>query len=473
MPVLIHPERPMTIDLPARKAPIIAETDVLVVGGGPAGMGAAVGAANAGADVILAERYGFLGGNATAALVTYFMSFYVEKSTNKSATPLPAQPNPQKEPIIGGVLEKFINLMINLRGAAPPSLQTGYIVPFDPEIFKFAAEELLDQSGVKFLYDAFATGTIGEGKVEGVIFETKSGPLVIKAKAIIDSTGDGDIAVYAGAPYKIGREMDGLVQPMTLMFRIVEFNRSRFEAYNKENPGQWKGVLGLWELIRKATVEGNLNMPREDVLFFSTTHEKELSVNSTRITQVLGTDVWDLTRAEYEGRRQVQQIARFLKEYVPGFEETYVIQTGVNVGVRETRRVMGEYTLTAEDVLEAHKFEDIIARGSYPIDIHDPKGKGTVLKHLLAGESYDIPLRCLIPQKVENLLTAGRCISGTSEALASYRIMPISMATGQAAGVCAALSIAQNTPPRNVEYQSVQKELLKQGANLRGIKVEA
>ncbi len=330
---------------------------------------------------------------------------------------------------------------------------------------------MLEQSGVKFLFHSFASGVIGETKVEGVIFETKSGPLVIKAKTIIDCTGDGDIAAYAGAPYKIGREADGLVQPMTLMFRIVEFNRSRFEAYIKEHPGQWRGVHGLWELIQKATEEGKLNLPREDILFFNTPHEKELNINSTRITGALGVDVWDLTRAEYEGRRQVQQIARFLKEYVPGFEETYVIQTGVNVGVRETRRIMGEYTLTADDVLEAHKFEDIIARGSYPIDIHNPKGKGTILKHLAPGESYDIPLRCLIPRKIENFLVAGRCISGTSEALASYRIMPISMATGQAAGVCAALSINQNKNPRTVEYQSVQKELLRQGANLRGIKV--
>ena len=257
---------------------------------------------------------------------------------------------------------------------------------------------------------------------------------------------------------------------MTLMFRIVEFNRSRFEAYGKEHPGQWLGVHGLWELIQKATTEGKLNMPREDILFFNTPHEEELNINSTRI-KALGTDVWDLTRAEYECRRQVRQIARFLKEYVPGFEETYVVQTGVNVGVRETRRILGEYVLSAEDILQTHKFEDVIARGSYPIDIHNPKGKGTVLKHLPPGESYDIPLRCLIPQKVENILTAGRCISGTNEALASYRIMPISMATGQAAGVCAALSINQDQSLRSLNYHSVQKELLRQGANLRGIKL--
>ncbi len=258
---------------------------------------------------------------------------------------------------------------------------------------------------------------------------------------------------------------------MTLMFRIVEFNRNKFDSYVKEHPDQWKNVHGLWDLIQKATDAGNLNMPREDILFFHTPHEKELNINSTRINKVSGVDVWDLTLAEYEGRRQVRQIARFLKEYVPGFEETYVIQTAANVGVRETRRIQGDYTLTAEDVLSGKKFEDIIARGSYPIDIHNPVGRGTVLKELMLGESYDIPLRCLIPQKVDNLLVAGRCISGTAEALASYRIMPISMATGQAAGVCAALAIQEGKPPRKMEYQAIQKELLRQGANLRGIKV--
>jgi hypothetical protein len=469
VPVLSHPVNPATIALPSRKASIIAETDVLVVGGGPAGLGAAVGAAEAGTDVILAERYGFLGGNATAALVTYFMSFYIQSRDSKANVPQSIYP--PMEPIIAGVVQKYLNLILELGGAVPPSPETGYIIHFDPEIFKLVAEKILDQYQVQFLFHSFASGVIGgSNQIEGVIFETKSGPLVIKAKVIIDCTGDGDIAAYAGAPYKIGRESDGLVQPMTLMFRVVEFNRSRFEAYGKDHPGQWRGVHGLWDLIQKATQEGKLNLPREDMLFFGSPHEKEINVDSTRITGVLGLDVWDLTRAEYEGRRQVQQIARFLKEYVPGFEESYVVQTGVEVGVRETRRITGEYTLTVDDILEAHKFEDIVARGSYPVDIHNPKGSGTILKHLAPGESYDIPLRCLIPQKVDNLLTAGRCISGTSEALASYRIMPISMATGQAAGVCAALSINHKKKPRNMAYQSIQKELLRQGANLRGIK---
>ena len=472
MPVLKRPERLITIDLPSRKAPVIAETDVLVIGGGPAGIGAAVGAAGAGANVILAERYGFPGGNATAALVTYFMSYFGASHEHRApvAHLLFPQDHGTSEPVIAGVVSQFVNLLAENGGAILPSKETGYVLSFDPEVFKITAADFLDQAGVNILFHALASSVIGGSHIEGVVLETKSGPVVIKAKTVIDATGDGDIAALAGAPFQVGRVEDGLTQPMTLMFRVTEFERSNFAEYVKNNPVQWNGVQGLYTLIAKATMTGKYSIPRDDILFFGTPHEKEINVNSTRITRVSGIDVWDLTLAEYEGRRQVQQIAAFLKEYVPGFENTYVIQTGVEVGVRESRRITGQYTLTASDILEARKFDDIIARGAYPVDIHDPAGKGTIMKRLPSSEAYDIPLRCLIPLNVNNLLTAGRCISGTHEALASYRIMPISMATGQAAGVCAALSSGRNKPPAEIDFRSVQKELLRQGADLRDIR---
>src|SRR5258706_8893723 len=259
----------------------------------------------------------------------------------------------------------------------------------------------------------------------------------------------------------------GLVQPMTLMFRMAEFQQLAFQNYVKENPKQWRGVHGLWELVQKATQAGELKLPREDILFFATPHEGEVSVNSTRVTRVLGTDVWDLSYAESQSRRQMRQSSEFLRRYVPGFEKAYVMQSGVNIGVRETRRVIGESQLTADDVLSARKFDDAIARGAYPIDIHNPKGAGTVLKRLPPGEAYDIPLRCLMPRNVEGLVVAGRCLSGTHEAHSSYRVMPIVMATGQAAGVCAALAARSGTPIRDVPAREVQCELLRQGASLR------
>jgi hypothetical protein len=470
LPALKRPDEPVRLLLPPRQALLGGETDVLVVGGGPAGLGAAVAAADAGAKVVLAERYGFLGGNATAALVMPLMSFHTHmptpdrKENASGATPLLPTDHGPGTPVVDGVLGRFLERLVGAGGAVPPSLATGYTVPFDPEWFKLIALELLDDAGVQFLFHAFASGVLPRN--EGVVFETKSGPVAIRAKVIVDCTGDGDVAVQAGAPCEIGR-LDGLAQPMTLMFRVTEFKRALFEGYVRANPKEWRGVHGLWALVRRAAQEGELDLPREDMLFFATPHDKEVSVNSTRVTRVLGTDVWDLSYAEWCSRRQMRQIAAFLKRYVPGFEESYVVQSGVQVGVRETRRVVGEYQLTVEDVLGARKFDDAIARGAYPVDIHNPKGSGTVLKRLPPGEAYDIPLRCLLPKNTERLLVAGRCISGTHEAHSSYRVMPIVMATGQAAGVCAAIAVREGKTPRTVKVGDVQRELIRQGASLR------
>jgi hypothetical protein len=469
MPVLRKPEENIKLMLPPRKATLAATTDVLVVGGGPAGMGAAIGAAKAGADVILIERHGFLGGNATAALVMPLMSFHTErhhvKNIGPSETILPTDHGPG-DPVIAGALYELLKHLIRAGGAIAPSPKTGYVVPFDPEVFKIVAMELMDSYNIKMLFHSFASGIFDDHGTRGVILETKSGPLVIKATTIVDCTGDGDIAASSGAGFDIGRDEDHLVQPMTLMFRMIDFNKSSFSKYVEAHPDQWKGVYGLWDLIKKAEQNGELALPRENILFFATPHPNELSVNSTRIKKVLGVDVWDLTYAEWEGRRQVKQIASFLKRYVPGFEDAYIAQTGVTAGIRETRRIIGEYILTAEDVLEAKKFDDVVARCSYPVDVHNPLGKGTLLKRLPPGEAYDIPLRCLLPKDIDHVLVAGRCISGDHVAHSSYRVMPTSMATGQAAGVCAAMASHKKVAPRQIDAADVQRELIKQGANL-------
>ncbi|MER5211753.1 FAD-dependent oxidoreductase [Streptomyces sp. NPDC002838] len=472
MPILEEPREPRTVTLPPRPARHGGRTDVLVVGGGPAGCAAAVAAADAGADVVLVERYGFLGGNATVALVMPLMSFHNEHrqaafTESGEDTRLLPTDHGEGEPVVAGVLWRLLDRLTERGGCVPPSLETGYTVPFDPEVFKLVLLDLLDEAGVRMLCHAFASGALPLDDGWRVVFETKSGPVVIDADVVVDGTGDGDVAAACGAPYEIGRPEDGLVQPMTLMFRVADFAQPRFAEYVRAHPDQWRGVHGLWDLVRQATADGELELPREDVLFFGTPHPREISVNSTRVTRALGTDVWDLTRAEYTARRQLSEIDRFLRTHVPGFEEAYVVQSGSHIGVRETRRVLGDYRLTGHDILAASAFPDVVAHGAYPVDIHNPRGTGTVLKRVPAGRFYDIPLRCLLPRGTDRLLVAGRCISGTHVAHSSYRVMPIAMATGQAAGACAALAVRLGRAPREIPHGLVQEELLRQGAHLR------
>ncbi len=439
-------------------------------------MGAALGAAWAGASVVLVERFGFLGGNPTAALVNPLMSWHTQGAVQQDVddTRLLPQDHGPGDPVVAGALQVFLDRLIAAEGAVSPSLETGYTVPFDPETYKSVALELLDEAGVRMLFHAFASGILADGGpamqgraaagARGVVLETKSGPIAVAAPVVIDCTGDADLAAQAGARFQVGREGDGRVQPMTLMFRLGGVDQDRFNAYIRDNPGQWRGVHGLWDLVAKASEAGDLDLPREDILFFATPHRGELSVNCTRVTAALGTDVFDLSRAEIEARRQMRQIAAFFRKYVPGFASSYVIQSGTTVGVRETRRIEADYVLTAQDVLEARKFPDAIARASYPIDIHNPTGKGTVLRKLPPGEWYEVPMRSLLPRGVENLLVAGRAIGGTHEAHSSYRVTPTAMATGQAAGVCAALAVRQRRGLRDVPTAEVQAELRRQGA---------
>ncbi|PYI52040.1 FAD-dependent oxidoreductase [Paenibacillus flagellatus] len=418
------------------------EYDVIVAGGGPGGIAAAVASARLGAKTLLIERYGFLGGAGTAMMVNPWMTYWAHFSDGKEIQ------------VISGVLQELVERMEALGMYGHPKQRTA----FDPEALKVVAEELCLEAGVRLLYHTFLGGvrTDASGrKVESLIVANKAGLVELKARLFVDTTGDADLAAMAGATVEKGRSVDSLMQPMTLNFRMggVDVDRMPERA----------------EISRRyaeAKARGEIDCPRENVLWFYATQPDVIHFNTTRILRKDATDPWELTEAEIEGRRQVQQLVKFLTREVEGFERAYLQTTAPQIGVRESRRVIGDYILTADELLAACKFDDVIARGTYPVDIHNPSGEGTIMKHLPPGEWYDIPFRCLIPLGLDNLLVGGRPVSATHEAHSAIRVQPIAMAIGQAAGAAAAICAREGRTPREVDIRSVQQALTKQGASL-------
>ena len=412
---------------------------VVVAGGGPAGVGAAVAAARMGARVTLAERYGFLGGMATVALVHPWMPF-----------------SAGDKQLVGGVLQEVIN-RLRTHNAYRDTTQLGHRSHcFDPELLKRVLQELLLEAGVELRLHCFVVGAKKrQNTINGIVIESKSGREVLRGDVVIDCTGDGDVAARAGAPCEKGRAEDGFMQPMTLHFRMARVDVPRMPPREEINR--------LYDAAKEA---GRVQCPRENVLWFETTRDDEIHFNTTRVVEVDGTSSLDLSKAEIESRRQAWEIAEFLQREVPGFEKAYLSVTGPQIGVRETRRIMGEYVITEEDVLGARKFEDGIALASYPVDIHNPRGAGTVIRHLPPGEWYSIPYRCMVPRDVDGLLVAGRPISSTHEAHSSVRVQPTCYAMGQAAGIAAAMAAAERIPPRAVDAQAVRAEIRNQGGIL-------
>lgn len=442
--------------------------DVIVAGGGPAGLCAAVAAARAGARTLLVERYGFIGGNATASLVGPWMTFH-------------SSPEHQ---VVEGLPEEIVRRLQEVGGSLGHVRDTtGYVAtvtPFDAELLKFVAFELCEEAGVELLLHSFVSDVIREGDtVQGIVVHNKSGRTELRAAVVIDCTGDGDVAALAGAPFQLGREQDGLTQPMTLMFKLGSVNLDAVRAYMKANPGEfykrtvWEvldtgghlSVNGFYGILQAALEAGELSLHRDMVLFFQTIHADEVTVNMTRLQGLDGTDAWQLSRAEVLLRKQVLELLRFFRRRIPGFEQARLVATGVQAGVRESRRIMGDYVLTGSDIMEGRQFDDIAARFAYPIDIHDPAGKGTKTLRPRCG-SYEIPLGVLLPRGLNGLMVAGRCISCTHEALAAIRVMPAAMALGQAAGTVAALAVARGAAPRDLDRPLWQAKLREQGANL-------
>ncbi|MFO8080045.1 MAG: FAD-dependent oxidoreductase [Armatimonadota bacterium] len=419
---------------------VAAEAEVVVVGGGPGGLCAAVAAAEEGADTLLIERYGFLGGMATAGLVNPFMPWVAGG-----------------KPIIRGLFERITERLDDYGGWGGPRRASA----FDEEMFKFVAEDLCEEAGVRLqLHTMLADVDAGDGKVDRIATLSKSGLRAVEGEIFIDGTGDGDLAAWAGADVEIGREEDGHCQPMTLCFRMMNVDIDRMPAREDIN-----------ELYDAAKDRGEIDNPRENVLLFYTTHEDEVHFNTTRVVKHDATNAEDMTEAELIGRRQVRQMVRFLINEVAGFENAWLEEMAPQIGIRESRRVMGDHVLDVDEVLAAEKFADGIARGSYSVDIHNPAGTGTVIKRLPPGEAYDIPYRCLTPRGFDNMLIAARCISSDHGAHSSLRVMPIVMAIGEAAG-CAAEMALEDGDVRAVDTDALRETLVGRGASIYGLSEE-
>ena len=451
--------------------------DVIVVGGGTAGLAAAVAAGRNGARTLLVERYGFLGGTPTAALVFPFMtSHYGDVQVNR------------------GLFEEMVSRLVEMEGSLGPLRcpyeddstygTGGHITHFDPEKLKFLAFQMTEEAGVELmLHSLFLGAEMGGRGPEGIRVANKSGMQTVRGKVIVDATGDADVVAACGAKYEIGEGGGGLAQPATLFFHLAEVDVPTVRRYVEEHPEEfvWRTFpivdrpvpeglqavhvagSGFLSLIRDATERGELRFGRNRITFFSGLREGHFAGNATRIPGVDATNAEDLTFAEVDGRRQVMSLLEFLRKRVPGFGRCYLMTTGTQVGIRESRRIAGEYTMTAEDVIEGRSFEDGVAKGAFPIDIHRMSDAKPERWTEVKGP-YDIPYRSLIPVELDGVIVAGRCISATHEAIGAVRVMPICMSMGEAAGTAAAMAASAGVEPREVDVGCLREQLRVQGA---------
>jgi hypothetical protein len=447
----------------SKDIPNATHADVLVVGGGPAGIAAAVAAARGGARTVLIERFGYLGGNLTAGLVGPCMTSYSLDG---------------KTQLIKGVFEEFVNRMVEVGGAIHPSethagdAYSGFIVyghdkvtPFEPEAAKLIANRMCLEAGVELkFYTSVVDAIVEDGKVVGVVCADKEGLHVQTATVTVDCSADGDVAAYSGNPTEYGRQGDALVQPMTMFFRVSGVDDRMVEEYVTNHTDDYRPFASIVDAAKAA---GRFQIPRRGVGMYRTLQPGVWRINTSRVLGRDGTNAVDLSAAEIEGREQVMQLMTFFREELPGFQNAKLMDTASTIGVRETRRIVGDYVLTLEDLQSGRHFDDVIALAGYPVDIHDPAGSGGGASDSYATANiYEIPFRSLVPRDRDGLLVAGRCVSATHEALGAIRVMPPAFAMGEAAGTAAALSAGAGIAPRDIDIDGLQRQLIENGAYL-------
>jgi hypothetical protein len=438
-----------TISEPARDIPLYGEYEVVVLGGGPAGIAAAVAAARAGRRTLLTERYGFLGGMGTAAGVTNFCGLH-------------ANVHGEMHRVVKGIASDLLDRIDRLDGLNRPHLILGKIFAqaYDTAAYKIAADDLLSHHKVDILFHALGAGVAmhDDKRIHALFVETKAGRQAIRADIFIDCSGDGDLAAWAGAPFEVGDSHGHMLYPSMML---------RLNGIDPAKAGDaWRTIP---QLMEKAEAKGTHKFPRKAAIVRPQRHDIEWRVNFTQLKRedgsaINGLEPDDLTRGEIDGRRQALAAFEFLRT-VPGFEKSYIVDLPPQLGIRETRRVIGGYQLSGEDVLGCASFEDTIGVNGWPMEVHVAGDVVFKFPPIPESRGYnELPYRMLVPEKIDNLLVAGRCASMTHEGQSAARVSGACFAMGEAAGTAAALALSGNTLPREVAVKRLQKALTRQGA---------
>lgn len=458
-----------TITCRSREAPVVAEVDVVVAGGGSAGLAAAISAARRGARTALIERYGFFGGNAVSAYVGTICGLYIYEGDDVSYVTQ------------GFAREWADSLAASGAGFGPVPFKETAVLLYVPWAYKRLGDRMVRDTAnlTPLLHAPIADAYLEGDRLRGAVIASKRGPVAVLGDVFVDATGDADLAFFAGVEVETGPKGRRQFPSMQFLVENVDFEATRTAALAKmaeegmvpdmrAMSGAVTGMLS--ELLATAGQRPEWSMSRSGGAVFPTFRQGEVLGAMTRIHGPEGgppdmTDLFEATFAEMSGRDEAEKAHEFLRAFLPGFEASFVADTPTQLGVRETRRVVGEYVLTHEDVLGAARFEDSIGCGAWPEEFHW-KGKGTEYVWLEKGAYYEMPYRMLQVKGVDNLLVAGRCVSATPEALASTRVIAPSMVQGQAAGTAAALAVEQKVGPKDVDPAELQKALVDAGAFL-------